>query len=72
MKNRWLSIEEIEYYLGINHDTVYRWVNKKIASESDGASLEISQGRHVFVGEIWGHLIGRSIGSGIIKPNILS
>lgn len=29
MDDRWLSVEEIAAYLGINRDTVYKWVKRK-------------------------------------------
>ena len=28
MQDRWLSVEEIAYYLGVSRDTVYGWVGK--------------------------------------------
>ena len=28
-KERWLSVEEIAAYLGINRDTVYKWIIRK-------------------------------------------
>ena len=29
MEDRWLSVEEIAQYLGVQPDTVYKWVNRK-------------------------------------------
>ena len=29
MEERWLSVEEIAAYLGINRDTVYKWIIRK-------------------------------------------
>jgi len=29
MEDRWLSVEEIAEYLGINRDTVYKWLDRK-------------------------------------------
>jgi excisionase family DNA binding protein len=29
MEDRWLSVEEIAAYLGINQDTVYKWITRK-------------------------------------------
>lgn len=29
MDDRWLSVEEIADYLGINRDTVYKWIERK-------------------------------------------
>ena len=29
MDDRWLSVEEIAAYLGVNRDTVYKWVERK-------------------------------------------
>ena len=29
MEERWLSVEEIAGYLGINRDTVYKWIIRK-------------------------------------------
>ncbi len=29
MEDRWLSVEEIAAYLGINRDTVYKWIIRK-------------------------------------------
>lgn len=29
MEDRWLSVEEIATYLGINQDTVYKWITRK-------------------------------------------
>ena len=29
MDDRWLSVEEIAEYLGINRDTVYKWIERK-------------------------------------------
>ena len=28
-QNRWLSVEEIAYHLGIKKDTAYKWVARK-------------------------------------------
>ena len=28
-EDRWLSVEEIAEYLGINRDTVYKWIERK-------------------------------------------
>lgn len=27
--DRWLSVEEIAKYLGVSHDTIYRWIDKR-------------------------------------------
>jgi len=29
MEDRWLSVEEIAAHLGVNRDTVYRWIEEK-------------------------------------------
>ena len=29
MEDRWFSVEEIAAYLGINQDTVYKWITRK-------------------------------------------
>ena len=29
MAERWLSVEEIAAHLGINRDTVYKWIERK-------------------------------------------
>jgi excisionase family DNA binding protein len=29
MHERWLSVEEIAAHLGINPDTVYKWINRR-------------------------------------------
>ena len=29
MDDRWLSVEEIAAYLGVNRDTVYKWIERK-------------------------------------------
>ena len=29
MKNRWFSVDEIAEYLGVQPDTVYKWINRK-------------------------------------------
>jgi excisionase family DNA binding protein len=29
MEDRWLSVEEISTYLGVQPDTVYKWVSRK-------------------------------------------
>jgi len=29
MEDKWLSVEEIAEYLGINRDTVYKWIERK-------------------------------------------
>ncbi len=29
MEDRWLSVEEIAAYLGVQPDTVYKWVSRK-------------------------------------------
>jgi excisionase family DNA binding protein len=29
MKERWLSVEEIAAHLGINPDTIYKWIDRK-------------------------------------------
>ena len=29
MEDRWLSVEEIAAYLGINRDTVYKWIIRR-------------------------------------------
>ncbi|SHG33236.1 transcriptional regulator, AlpA family [Desulfacinum infernum DSM 9756] len=28
IEDRWLSVEEISKYLGVSHDTVYRWIDR--------------------------------------------
>jgi excisionase family DNA binding protein len=29
MKERWLSVEEIATHLGVNPDTIYKWITRK-------------------------------------------
>lgn len=29
MKERWLSVEEIAAHLGVNPDTLYKWIDRK-------------------------------------------
>jgi excisionase family DNA binding protein len=29
MKERWLSVEEIAAHLGVNRDTIYKWIERK-------------------------------------------
>jgi excisionase family DNA binding protein len=29
MEDRWLSVEEIAAYLGVQPDTIYKWVSRK-------------------------------------------
>ena len=29
MKERWLSVEEIAAHLGVNRDTIYKWIDRK-------------------------------------------
>ena len=29
MKERWLSVEEIAAHLGVNPDTIYKWIERK-------------------------------------------
>lgn len=29
MEDRWLSVEEIAAYLGVQPDTVYKWISRK-------------------------------------------
>lgn len=29
MKERWLSVEEIAAHLGVNRDTIYKWITRK-------------------------------------------
>ncbi|NLS92517.1 MAG: helix-turn-helix domain-containing protein [Planctomycetaceae bacterium] len=29
MDDRWLSVDEVAEYLGINRDTVYKWIHRK-------------------------------------------
>ncbi len=29
IEDRWLSVDEIAFYLGIKRDTVYKWIAKK-------------------------------------------
>ena len=29
MEDRWLSVEEIAAYLGVNRDTIYKWIDRK-------------------------------------------
>ena len=29
LEDRWLSVEEIAAYLGVNRDTIYKWIERK-------------------------------------------
>lgn len=29
MEDRWLSVEDVSIYLGVNRETVYKWVSDK-------------------------------------------
>ncbi len=29
MQERWLSVEEIAAHLGVNRDTIYKWIDRK-------------------------------------------
>ncbi len=29
MEDRWLSVEDVSIYLGVNRETVYKWVSEK-------------------------------------------
>lgn len=29
MQERWLSVEEIAAHLGVNRDTIYKWIERK-------------------------------------------
>jgi excisionase family DNA binding protein len=29
MQERWLSVEEIAAHLGVNRDTIYKWIGRK-------------------------------------------
>ncbi len=29
LSDRWLSVEEVAYYLGVKRDTVYKWIEDK-------------------------------------------
>ena len=29
MEDRWLSVDEIGFYLGVKRDTVYKWISEK-------------------------------------------
>ena len=29
MAERWLSVDEIAEHLGVKHDTIYKWINRK-------------------------------------------
>lgn len=29
MEDRWLSVDEIAAYLGVQPDTIYKWINRK-------------------------------------------
>jgi excisionase family DNA binding protein len=29
LENRWLSVEEVAAYLGVQRDTVYKWIDRK-------------------------------------------
>ena len=29
MEDRWQSVEEIAAYLGVNRDTIYKWIDRK-------------------------------------------
>jgi excisionase family DNA binding protein len=37
LDNRWLSVDEISYYLGVKRDTIYKWLeNKKMPAHKVG------------------------------------
>jgi len=29
MEDRWLSVDEVAAYLGVNRDTIYKWIERK-------------------------------------------
>jgi excisionase family DNA binding protein len=59
MRERWLSVDEIAAHLGVNPDTIYKWIDRKkmpahklgrlwkfLASEVDAWVLKGLAGRH--------------------------
>ena len=43
-QNRWLSVEEIAFHLGIKKDTAYKWVAKKrIPAHKVGSLLKFDK-----------------------------
>ncbi|GHC16717.1 hypothetical protein GCM10010082_04590 [Kushneria pakistanensis] len=38
MEDRWLYVDEIGEYLGVKHDTVYRWISERDRVDGWGRS----------------------------------
>jgi excisionase family DNA binding protein len=46
MNERWLCVEEIAAHLGVNPDTVYKWIERKKMPAHKVASIKTLRLRH--------------------------